>query len=87
MSRCFGYTSTTADSANGLENGVYVQPFTLDNTNQPGSAELGFGYLQTNTGTVLAISGSLGASATLYELCNWVVPANGDPGSIRAGGR
>lgn len=87
MSRQYGYNSTTADSANGLENGVYVQNFIMDNTNVPGSAELGFSYLQTNTGTVLAVSGSLGASTTLYELCNWVVPANGDPGSVRAGGR
>ena len=87
MSRMFAYDVTTADTANGLENGVYVLPFDLDNTNIPGSAELGNGYLQTNTGSVLAISGSMGASATMYELCNWIVPANGNPGSIRAGGR
>lgn len=87
MSRMFAYDVATADTANGLENGVYVLPFDLDNTNIPGSAELGNGYLQTNTGSVLAISGSMGASATMYELCNWIVPANGNPGSIRAGGR
>ena len=87
MGRKFGYTATSPDVALGLENGVYVMEFDMDNTNDPGSAELGNGYLQTNTGSVLAISGSNGASVTLYELCNWIVPANGNPGSIRAGGR
>jgi hypothetical protein len=87
MGRWYGLTSATADTALGVENGIYVQPFNLDNTNQPGSAMLGNGMLQTNTGTVLAISGSMVASATIYELCNWIVPANGNPGSIRAGGR
>jgi len=87
MSRAFGYNGTTADAAWGLENGVYSLPFNQDNTNTPGDAELGNSLLQTNTGTVLAISGSMVASATLYELANWIVPANGNPGSVRAGGR
>jgi hypothetical protein len=87
MGRKFGYTNTAADSALGVENGVYVIEFDLDNTNTPGSASLDNALLQTNTGTVLAISGSMNASATIYELCNWLVPASGNPGSIRAGGR
>jgi hypothetical protein len=87
MSRAFSYNATTADTAWGIENGVYALWFNQDNTNTPGDAELGNGLLQTNTGTVLAISGSMVASATIYELANWIVPANGNPGSIRAGGR
>ncbi|MGH9918993.1 MAG: hypothetical protein ACRD6W_09020, partial [Nitrososphaerales archaeon] len=49
MGRQFGYSDTTADTANGLENGVYVLPFNTDNTAQPGSASLGNALLQTNT--------------------------------------
>jgi len=43
--------------------------------------------LQTVPGTQILATGSWGASTTLYELVNYVSPANGNPGSIRAGGR
>jgi hypothetical protein len=86
MARAFGFNTNVNDAAGGKPNGVYSLPFNLDFTNQPG-AELRNGYLQTSTGSILALNGSWAAASTLYELCNYVVPANGNPGSIRSHGR
>jgi hypothetical protein len=89
MARAYGLTSVgagVAEPANSKPAGVYCLPFNMDFTNQPGS-ELRAGYLQTVPGTQLLATGSWALSTTLYELVNYVAPANGNPGSIRAGGR
>lgn len=89
MSRAFGLTSLgagTAEAANSKPAGVYSLPFNMDFTNAPG-AELRNGYLQTVPGTQVLATGSWALATTLYELVNYVSPANGNPGSIRAGGR
>ena len=57
MSRAYGFTSTTADSANGLENGVYVLPwFAQDFSERPGN-EIAMGYLNTNQGDLVPVLG------------------------------
>lgn len=86
MSRAYGFSNNVFDTAGSKPNGVYALPFNLDFTNAPG-AELRNGYLQTSTGSILALNGSWALASTLYELVNYVVPANGNPGSIRSGGR
>jgi hypothetical protein len=89
MARAYGLTSLgagVAEPANSKPAGVYNLPFNMDFTNQPGS-ELRNGYLQTVPGTQLLGTGSWALASTTYELVNYVAPANGNPGSIRAGGR
>jgi len=89
MARAYGLTTIgagVAEPANSKPAGVYSLPFNLDFTNAPG-AELRNGYLQTVPGTQILATGSWAASTTLFELVNYVAPANGNPGSIRAGGR
>lgn len=71
MSRSYGYTSTTKDTANGLDTGVYVLPFSQDFTRKPGD-ELGNGYLNTATGDPVTLIGSWGGSSTLYNLSNFL---------------
>lgn len=84
MSEQYGLQSTTLDSANGLDTGVYVIPFTHDFGLQPGD-ELGNGYLSTNIGDSIQLVGSWGASSTLYEVINFLVPQGGSLTSIQAG--
>jgi len=86
MARAFGLTNATADGPLSKPSGVYALPFNLDFTNAPGD-ELRNGYLQTSSGSILSLAGTWGLASTLFELVNYVVPANGNPGSIRAGGR
>lgn len=72
MSRAFGLTSTTADSANGLENGVFVIPwFFQDVSLHPGN-ELAQGYLNTNQGDLHQMIGTFNGNSNLYFLCNYV---------------
>lgn len=84
MGRQFGLTSTTADAALGLENGVYVYPRTIDFTTQAGD-ELRYKYLNTKQGTLVRLQGSTSAAMLLYVLTNWIKPASGDYYSLLAG--
>jgi hypothetical protein len=86
MSVLWDYFNTTADTANGLENGVYVLPFDNDFDNGPG-AELRNGYLPTQQGDQLQEIASWNANSTQYWIANYVAPAAGPTNlaSIRAG--
>jgi hypothetical protein len=83
MSRNYGYSSAALDSANGLDTGVFVLPFSQDFGNKPGD-ELGNGYLNTNVGDPITLIGSWGASATLYVLRNYLA-VKGAVGGIQSG--
>jgi|HubBroStandDraft_1064217.scaffolds.fasta_scaffold75394_2 hypothetical protein len=92
MCNWFGLTSTgtasgavtpTFDSANGLENGIFVLPFNIDFAERPG-AELRNGYLVTQQADQFALIGSWSAACTLYELVNYVASPDGNPNSLRA---
>lgn len=76
MSRLYRYNSVTADSANGLENGVYVLPFHDDFTLAPG-AELRNAYLATQQGDQFQILGTFNGNSNLYWVANYVAPAAG----------
>lgn len=86
MSRQFGLYATTADSANGLENGVYVLPFDSDFGLQDG-AELRNGYLPTQQGDQFQVIASWNGNSTLFWVANYIAPAAGPSNlaSIRAG--
>lgn len=72
MSRAYGLTSTTADTANGLENGVFVLPwFAQDIDLHPGS-ELAMGYLNTNQGDLHQLLGTFNGNSNLFYLVNYV---------------
>lgn len=92
MCRDYGLTASatsssviapTYDSANGLENGVYVIPFNKDFDNAPG-AELRNGYLVTQQGDQFQFVGTFSGSSNLYELVNYIAPGDGNPASLRA---
>jgi hypothetical protein len=72
MSRAYGLTSVTADTANGLENGVFVIPWFMQDISEKPGNELGLGYLQTNQGDLHQFLGTFSASSNLYFLCNYV---------------
>jgi hypothetical protein len=86
MSVEYDYFSTTPDTANGLENGVYVLPFCQDFSNQPGD-ELRNGYLPTQQGDQLQGIASWNGNSNLFWVANYVAPAAGPTNlaSIRAG--
>jgi hypothetical protein len=86
MSVMFDYYATTADTANALENGVYVLPFDTDFENGPG-AELRNGYLATQQGDQFQVVASWNGNSTFYWVANYVAPAAGatNLASIRAG--
>lgn len=86
MSRWFGLFDTTADTANGLENGVFVMPFNQDFGLRPG-AELRNGYLPTQQGDINQAVGDFSGNSKLYFVANYVAPAMGPANlaSIRAG--
>lgn len=76
MSQWFGLSSTTPDTANGLENGVFVLPFDIDFDNAPG-AELRNGYLPTMQGDQQQAVASWNGNSTLYWVANYVAPIAG----------
>jgi hypothetical protein len=84
MGRDFLWTSTSADTAQGRENGVYPVWFTKDFSLTPG-AELRYRYLDTETNTLVRASGTFGAACTLYVLTNWVSPTTKNYYSLIAG--
>lgn len=86
MSRQYGLTSTSADSANGLENGVYTLPFNTDFGLQDGD-EMRNGYLVTQQGDQFQMVATFNGNSNMYWLANYVAPAAGPNAisSIRAG--
>ena len=86
MSRTWDYFSTTLDSINGLDAGVYVLPFDVDFSDAPGN-ELRNGYLATSQGDQFQLLGSYAANTNLFWMVNYIAPAAGasNMASIRAG--
>ena len=86
MSRQMGFTSATADAANGLENGVYVLNFNGDFGLQDGD-ELRNAYLQTQQGDQFQLVATFNGNSNLQWLVNYVAPIAGpaNVASIQAG--
>lgn len=86
MSRLYGFYSATADTANGLENGVYAQCFDADFGLQDG-ADLRTGYLPTQQGDQFQMIGTFNGNSNLQWLANYVAPIAGPSNlaSIQAG--
>jgi hypothetical protein len=82
--RYFGLSGQTADAAGSFESGTYPQPFNVDFDKTAG-AELGNGYLQTQSGTPVQFFGNWGEAVTLYVLTNYVASSTGNPDSLRSG--
>lgn len=82
MSKNYGLTSATADSANGPENGVYVLwQFMQDFGMRPGDG-MNFSLLNTDQGDQFQFLGTFNASATMYELVNYIATV-GNPSVLR----
>jgi hypothetical protein len=84
MGRPYGLTSTTPDSAQGREYGVYVWWRTQDFDMQVG-AELRQRYLDTATNTLVRLTGTFLAAGSLNVLTNWVAPVTANYYSIVQG--
>lgn len=86
MGRQFGFQGSTADAANGLENGVYVLPFNNDFGLQDG-AELRTGYLPTQQGDQHQAVASWNGNSNMQWIANYVAPIAGPTNlaSIQAG--
>lgn len=81
MSRWYFYNNTTADTALGLENGVYVLPYHLSFDLAPGT-ELADAYKRTNQGDLNQFIGSWSGNSQLFVVANYVAFAPGSaPGS------
>jgi hypothetical protein len=74
MVRAYGFT---ADVAQGLENGVFVQWFTQDTGLEPGN-ESRRKYLRTKPGNTFKVRGTYGSAGVLYITSNYIVPKNND---------
>lgn len=74
--RFFGFTSTTADSANGPENGVRVLWWDSDVNNGPGN-DARRKLFRTQDGNVFKLVGTWGNAGTLYITSNYVIPRGG----------
>lgn len=72
MSRAFGLTSASKDAANGLENGVYVMPWFMQDVNHGPGNELALGYLNTNQGDLHQMVATFNGNSNLYYLVNYV---------------
>ena len=59
------------DTAQGRENGVFPEWFTSDILLTAGN-ELRFKYIDTQVNTLVRLTGSFGATNTLYVLTNWL---------------
>ncbi len=82
MSKNYGLTSATADTANGPENGVYVLwQFMQDFGMRPGDG-INFSLLNSDQGDQFQFLGTFNASATMYELVNYIAPV-GNPAVAR----
>lgn len=76
MSRWYFYTATTADTALGLENGVYVLPYHISFETSPG-AELADAYKRTNQGDLNQFVASWNGNSKLFVVANYVAFAPG----------
>lgn len=85
MGKDFGFTSTTADTALGRENGVYPVYFTRDFGLKPG-AEVRFKYLDTQVNSLVRLTGSAGGALTMYALTNWLATPSKNRYALIAGG-
>ncbi len=77
MGRDYDLVSTTADAANGPENGVFVMGFTRDVGISPGD-EARRRYQRTKTGNTYKIRGTYGTAGVLWITANYVVPRGND---------
>jgi hypothetical protein len=86
MGRLYGFQGSTADTANGLENGVYTIPFNTDFGLQDGD-ELRTAYLPTQQGDQHQLVATLNGNSNLQWLANYVAPIAGPTNlaSIQAG--
>ncbi len=84
IGRPFGLTSTTPDTAQGREYGVFPWWRTVDFDMQVG-AELRQRYLDTATNTLVRLTGTFGAAGSLNVLTNWVAPVTSNYYSIVQG--
>ena len=75
-SRFFSYISTTADAANGPENGIRVMWWDSDVNTGPGNSARRK-LLRTQDGNVFKLVGSYGGTGTLYMTSNYVIPRGG----------
>jgi hypothetical protein len=82
MAKNYGLTSATADSALGPENGVYVLwQFMQDFGFRPGDG-MNYSLLNTDQGDQFQFLGTFNASATMYELVNYIATV-GNPSVLR----
>jgi hypothetical protein len=86
MGRLLGFNGSTADVANGLENGVYALCFDQDFGLQDG-ADLRTGYLPTQQGDQFQLVASFNGNSNLQWIANYVAPIAGPSNlaSIQAG--
>ena len=76
IGRRFRLTSTTADAANGPENGVRILNWDQDVNSGPGN-EARRKYLRTQDGNVFKLVGTYGNAGTLWITSNYVIPRGG----------
>lgn len=86
MGRLYGFQGSSADVANGLENGVYALCFDADFGLQDG-ADLRTGYLPTQQGDQFQLVATFNGNSNLQWLANYVAPIAGPSNlaSIQAG--
>ena len=91
IGRSYGFTGVggaaipAPDQASGREFAMFPVWFTQDMTNLPGS-ELRFKYLDTQVNSLIRITGSLNAAATLFAMTNWLATPSQNRYSLIAGG-
>ena len=86
MARYYFFSGTAADSANGLENGVYNTWFNGDFGLDPGD-ELGNAYLPTQAGSLLQFVGTWANTNNGYVIANYIAAPGNNAAQLRAGGR
>jgi hypothetical protein len=76
MGRRFSLNTTTADTANGPENGVRVLSYDIDVNMDPGN-DARRKLLRTQDGNVFKVIGTYGNVGTLWITSNYVIPRGG----------
>lgn len=91
MGRTYGFGALggaavpAPDQPQGREFGVFPVWFTQDVGSNPGQ-ELRYKYLDTQVNSLVRITGSLNAAATLFAVTNWLATPSGNRYSLIAGG-
>lgn len=85
LGKDFGLTSTTPDTAQGRENGVFPVYMTRDFGLKPG-AEVRFKYLDTQVNTLLRLQGTFGGAVTFFALVNWIATPSKNRYALISGG-